>query len=232
MTASRLLAVEPADLAITGVSRHLASRRAVLEGVLWGAAASVLLLTCGVVSGPAGGLVALAAGAGAGCAGTVVSLGRVSRRARALRHEFDMAVAVLLDLVTIQLAGGAGLETALLASSNVGDGWAFDALRSTLGQAQASRRSYWDALVETGRAWGVSSLVEVAHSARLAGEHGARIRATLASKAAMLRARNLAVVEHDAQQRTEQMGLPMILLFLAFLVFVGYPAMSETLGSF
>jgi hypothetical protein len=27
------------------------------------------------------------------------------------------------------------------------------------------------------------------------------------------------------------MGLPMVLLFLSFLLFVGYPAMSQTMGS-
>jgi hypothetical protein len=38
-------------------------------------------------------------------------------------------------------------------------------------------------------------------------------------------------MEFEAQQRTEQMGLPMVVLFLSFLLFVGYPAMSQTMGS-
>ena len=50
-------------------------------------------------------------------------------------------------------------------------------------------------------------------------------------KAGSLRARNLARMEHDAHQRTEQMGLPMVVLFISFLVFIGYPAMAQTMGS-
>ncbi|MEY4031421.1 MAG: hypothetical protein RL573_332, partial [Actinomycetota bacterium] len=78
---------------------------------------------------------------------------------------------------------------------------------------------------------GVWSLVEVAHSAKLAGEHGAKVRQSLITKAASLRARNLARIEHEANQRTEQMGLPMVILFLSFLVFIGYPAMAQTMGA-
>ena len=67
--------------------------------------------------------------------------------------------------------------------------------------------------------------------ARLAGEHGARVRRSLVTKAGSLRARNLARMEYDAHQRTEQMGLPMVVLFMSFLVFIGYPAMAQTMGS-
>lgn len=156
---------------------------------------------------------------------------QIRRSAELKRGEFDLAVAVLLDLVNIQTAGGAGIETALVSAASLGDGWCFDEIRRTLARAQAARTSYWDGLLELGRCWGISSVTEIAHSARLAGEHGARVRQSLVTKASSLREKNLARIEHEAHRRTEQMGLPMVVLFLSFLVFVGYPALAQTMGA-
>jgi len=135
------------------------------------------------------------------------------------------------DEIVGLLAGGAGIETALVSSAALGDGWCFDEIRNTLSRAQSSRTSYWDGLLELGNEKGIRSLTEIACSARLAGEHGARVRQSLIAKATSLRARNLARIEHEAHQRTEQMGLPMVVLFVSFLVFIGYPAMAQTMGS-
>jgi hypothetical protein len=77
----------------------------------------------------------------------------------------------------------------------------------------------------------VESLEEVAQSVQLAGEHGARIRQSLAAKATALRSKNLARIEHEAEQRTEHMGLPIVLLFLGFILLVGYPAFVGTVGA-
>ena len=106
-----------------------------------------------------------------------------------------------------------------------------ESLRLALARAQSARRSYWDSLRELGQRTQVDSLEEVAHSVQLAGEHGARIRQSLAAKAHALRARNLARIEHEAEQRTEHMGLPMVVLFLGFILLVGYPAFVGTVGA-
>lgn len=153
------------------------------------------------------------------------------RDARRRRQDMDLAVAVFLDLVNVLLAGGAGIETAMLAAAGAGDGWSFEMIRFALVRAQSSRTPYWDALLELGQSLGVESLDEVAHSVQLAGEHGARIRQSLSSKAQALRMRNLARIEHDAQQQTERMGLPIVALFIAFILLVGYPAYVGTVGS-
>jgi Flp pilus assembly protein TadB len=143
----------------------------------------------------------------------------------------DLAVAVYLDLVNVLLAGGAGVETAMLAAAGAGDGFSFEQIRLALVRAQSSRSSYWDSLRELGERTGVESLEDVAHSVQLAGEHGARIRQSLAAKATALRGRNLARIEHEAEERTEHMGLPIVLLFLGFILLVGYPAFVGTLGA-
>lgn len=231
MKGTRVPALSEQDQFITGVSATEVSRRCLVQSVLVGAGALLIsglvdhfLLSLGVF-----GVAALVVVASV--TGFLRPLRATTRRAVELRAEFDLSVAVLLDLVNIQTAGGAGIETALVSSASVGDGWCFDRIRDALSRAQASRTTFWDGLDELGRRAGVSSLVEIAHSARLSGEHGARVRRSLVTKAGSLRARNLARMEHDAHQRTEQMGLPMVILFMSFLVFIGYPAMAQTMGS-
>ena len=43
-----------------------------------------------------------------------------------------MALSSYLDLVDVVLAGGAGIETALEAAAEAGDGWAFAEIRGAL----------------------------------------------------------------------------------------------------
>lgn len=155
----------------------------------------------------------------------------IAVKAEVRRADMDLAVAVFLDLVNVLLAGGAGVETAVLAAAEAGDGWGFSQIRLSLARSQSARQSYWDGLRVLGRTVGVESLEEVANSVQLAGEHGARVRQSLATKALALRHRNLARIEHDAQRRTEQMGLPVVLLFMGFIALVGYPAFVGTIGA-
>ena len=66
---------------------------------------------------------------------------------------------------------------------------------------------------------------------QLAGQQGARVRASLAAKAASLRGHQLAAVEAAAHSASERMALPTVLMFVGFLLFIGYPAVAEILGS-
>ena len=218
------LVIGDADYRITNTEPRAIARESIILTALSSIIGFAVLVSVGV--SPVGCFVL---GIAAGIGGFVLPIHRVRQRAENLRGELDLAVSVLLDRMNIQMAGGAGIETALLSAASLGDGWCFRRIRQALAGAQASRRSYWDALVELGQTIGCQSLVEIAHSARMAGEHGARIRQTLTSKSTSLRARNLARIEYQAQQRTEQMGLPMVVLFVSFLIFVGYPAMAQTM---
>jgi hypothetical protein len=161
----------------------------------------------------------------------MMTIAQLKTMATKLQRDMDLSVAVFLDLINVLLAGGAGVETAMIAAAGAGDGWGFEQLRTAMARAQSSRRSYWDALRETGEAFGIESLEEVANSVQLAGEHGARIRQSLSSKAASLRIRNLARIEHEAEQRTERMGIPVVLLFIGFILLVGYPAFAGTVAA-
>ena len=155
----------------------------------------------------------------------------VKREADKIRRQLDLSTAVFLDLVNVMIAGGAGIETSVLAASNSGAGPGFSLIRLAVMRAQSARVSYWDSLADLGRQVNVASLVEVAHTVQLAGQHGARVRESLAAKAEALRKKNLARVEFEEEQRTEKIGLPLVVLFLGFLVLIGYPAFVQTVTS-
>ena len=146
-----------------------------------------------------------------------------ARRRRGFRH----ALSAYLDLVNILLAGSAGIETALFAAADAGDGWAFDRLRTALDRARTTGRSPWDTYAELGVALGVSELSELAASVALAGSHGARIRASLAAKADALRGHQVAETEAAAEAATERMTIPLAVLLLGFLVLIAYPAVEQ-----
>ena len=146
-------------------------------------------------------------------------------RAREARRNFRASFSAYLDLVSILLAGGAGIETALVAASRVGDGPSFRSVARCLEVARTARRSPWDVLAEHGERIGVEELPQLASTIRLGGEQGARMTASLVAKAESMRAKQMADVEARANSATERMGLPMVMLFLGFLALLGYPAM-------
>ena len=143
---------------------------------------------------------------------------QVERRRRAFRH----ALSAYLDLVTIILAGGGGLETALQAAADAGDGWAFAEIRRALRSARLSGRTPWDVFDELGEELGVDELRELAASAHLAGDQGARIRASLSAKADSMRAHQTAAIETQAEAATEKMLLPVVALVVGMILFIGF----------
>lgn len=145
------------------------------------------------------------------------------RKRRAFRH----ALSSYLDLVNVLLAGGAGIETALYAAADAGDGWGYQAIRSELRRARLTGSSPWDAFATLGQCLGINELSELAANVSLAGSHGARIRASLAAKADTLRGHQVAETEAAAEAATERMTIPVAVLLLGFLIFIAYPAVAQ-----
>ena len=77
----------------------------------------------------------------------------------------------------------------------------------------------------------MTELVELSATVSLAGTEGARVRDSLAVKAASLRDHALAEAEAEAQSTTEKMALPVVLLFLGFLILIGYPAVDAVVNN-
>jgi Flp pilus assembly protein TadB len=148
------------------------------------------------------------------------------------RQEFRRALGAFLDLVVISLAGGAGVESALRDAAGIGRGWAFRQLDNALEVTGLTGETPWAALARLGQEVGVDELSELAASVSLAGTEGARVRDSLAVKASSLRDHALAEAEAEAQATTERMALPLVMLFLGFLILIGYPAVDIILTGF
>ena len=147
------------------------------------------------------------------------------------RRDFDHAFALYLDLVSLVLAGGGGIETSLLEAAETGDGWAFQQIRAALGAARLTGRTPWEAFGELGERLRISTLEELAASVSLAGEQGAKVRASLTAKAASLREHEVREAEADAESASERMTIPLVMLLFGFVVFIGYPAVIRVLSS-
>jgi Flp pilus assembly protein TadB len=217
------------DLAVLGRSPevHIAEKSTLaLFGLLLVPATSALLALGGAhvpLAIPLWGALLFAA------AGFFVPDLGIHAEAQARRRDFRHALGAFLDLVVIALAGGGGVETALSDAVSVGNGWAFDQIRHALDTARLAREPPWHALGRLGSELGVPELADLAASVSLAGTEGAKVRASLAAKAASLRTHELADAETTAQAATERMSLPVVVLFAGFLAFIGYPAIEHVL---
>jgi Flp pilus assembly protein TadB len=219
-----------ADLALT---EHVAQDM-VVQKLVGGLIGSFLPIACGAListvgANPATSLVWLGSVV-CGLLGFMLPDRILRNTAQRRRKSFLHAFSSFLDLTNVLLAGGAGTETALLAAADAGDGWAFEQLRNALVRARSSHHSPWVELAALGERFNLTQVIEVAGSVQLAGEHGARIRSSLSAKAESLRHRQMSEIEAAANSSTERMGMPMVLLFLAFIVLIGYPAVTLIVG--
>lgn len=218
------------DLAVIGrpVPTHLAQQASCgLAGFLAPVAAQLLLtladLTLGITPPVLAALVLAVLG-------FMTPTLQVRAEAKRRRIGFRHALSAYLDLVGITLAGGAGVDSALRESAAVGHGWAFAQLRRALEGARLTRTTPWAGLRQLGDELDVSALSELAASVSLAGTEGAKVRASLAAKATALRTHQITDAEADAQAATERMSLPVMVLFLGFLIFLGFPALTQVLS--
>lgn len=147
---------------------------------------------------------------------------QVEHRRQGFRH----ALSSWLDLVTVILAGGGGIETALTGAANAGGGWAFDEIRTALRRAELTGRPPWDVLDQLGETLGISELRELAASVRLAGRNGAKVRQSLEAKADALRVQQVADLEAAAETRTEKMIVPVTVMVLGLTLFIGFGAVD------
>jgi len=163
-------------------------------------------------------------------AGFVVPDASLRQRAKARRKSFRYALSAFLDLVSISLAGGGLVQGSLQDAAAVGRGWAFDEFRRPLELTREKGRPPWEDVGELGAELGVPELEELAASLTLAGAEGARVRSSLMAKAESLRQRRMSEAEAEANESSERMVLPLVLLGMGFLLFLGYPAVSRVLG--
>jgi CHASE3 domain sensor protein len=89
----------------------------------------------------------------------------------------------------------------------------------------------WMALGELGKETGVAELRDLSAALELVADDGAKVRQSLAARAASLRRRELADAEGRAQARSQSMLVAQMLLAIGFLIFLIYPAITRVLSS-
>ena len=216
-----------ADLAVVGrpVEHHMALRAA---GATAGLGAVVLVGSfLGLLGAPVTPITVGWFAVGAALIGFVLPDSAARRAAVERRRAFREALAFFLDLVSVALAGGAGVGTALRQASDAGDGWAFVQIRSALRQAQVQRQPAWAALGQLGVELGISELEELGSAVALAEGEGASVRQSLAAKGASIRDHQLADAEAHASSATVRMAAPLVLLGVSFCAFVLYGAINS-----
>jgi Flp pilus assembly protein TadB len=150
---------------------------------------------------------------------------QVDKRRRDFRH----AIGAFLDLVAMNLSGGRGVPEALMAASEIGEGWAFWRIRDALANARISGQTPWQALGVLGEEVQVSELKDLSAALSLVAEDGAKVRESLTARAVSLRRRELADLEGQAGERSQSMLVAQMLLAGAFLIFLMYPAIQTLL---
>lgn len=217
------------DLAVVGrdLDAHLAEKATLtLLGLL---APLVLEVALTLLAAPPDPVLPVVFCLGLAAVGFLVPDLHVRAEARRRRADARHALSAYLDLVVVSLAGGAGPDGALTDAAAVGHGWAFDQVRRALDTARLTRVPPATTLAQLGTEIGSRDLSELAASLSLAGTEGARVRASLAARAESLRTHLLTDTDAAARAGTERLGLPWGLLFLGFLVFLGYPALHQIL---
>jgi len=147
------------------------------------------------------------------------------------RRDFRHAIGAFLDLVAMNLAGGRGVPEALMAASEIGEGWAFWRIRDALSNARLTGQTPWQALGVLGEDVQVDELRDLAGALSLVAEDGAKVRESLTARAASLRRRELADLEGQAAERSQSMLVAQMVMAGAFLVFLVYPAVQVLLNS-
>ena len=173
-----------------------------------------------------------AAGCGACCSRPRVLLPgpeRAPRRRHPARGVFRHALSAFLDLVVISLAGGAGSRRPHQRLRRVAPARRSPGCAASAGGRPVTRQPPWSASASPRPGAGRRRDGRAGRQITLAGTEGAKVKTSLAAKAATLRAHQLAAAETQAQAATERMSLPLVLLFAGFLVLVGFPAIVHVL---
>lgn len=154
----------------------------------------------------------------------------VVQAAERRRHELRRALSCYLDLVAMSLAGGRGIPEALPTAARIGTGWAFELLRSTIDRARLVGDTPWAALADLGKRTGMQELQDLGGALMLVADDGAKVRQSLTARASTQRRRQLAEAEGAAAKADQSMEMAQVVLFIGFVLFLGFPAVVAVMG--
>jgi tight adherence protein C len=210
----------PADLAITMTSPELFAGSLVtstMMGALLGAFATIPPTLAGFRVPAVVSVVVFVAGCGVGAMFPAVS---VRSDAAVQRRDFVHALSAYLDCLILLLASGLGPDAAMQQAAQQGHGPAFDLLQRAASRSRLGTATVWQSYKDLADEIAVPQLAEIASAGLLAGEQGAAIRDSLTAKARSMRAMSLAAEAADGHRRSNTMYAPIVLIALAFIIFV------------
>lgn len=199
--------------------------RHALFGVLGMAALASLAAEAGLGLSP----LAVATAAIAGLLAGRLPAHTVPRAARRARSAMLTELAFLLDLVSLGLVAGRGLNEALDSAIQIGHGPLFTHLGVSLDRARLTGTSQPAAIGSLGRELDMPELREVAATFARATAEGSVAYESLRARARGLRDRQRASTEGDAAANTETMTLGPHLILAGYLLFLLYPALVSIL---
>lgn len=216
-----------ADLAVTDTSLDDFAIEKARAGAAAGLCVALVVKLAGLLSG---GMPLLIVGILAGAMGYLAPDFELKKKAKARRVEFSRALTSFITLIGSSISGGGGVTTAMSDAVAMGNGWVFDKLRNALDEAALNGTSSWHALDALGCQLQVTALIELAGSLTLAGNSGARVTETLHSRAESSRAKELAEMRSEAEAKSSTLGLPVGLMLIGWVIFLGFPAVASLAG--
>jgi len=214
------------DLEPTAWGARLASNAVVLGG--FGLFAWLVAEAVGLHPAPSAGILGVLAMAVFGALGTATSLwGEAAKR----RAHFGRVVTVWLRLTNLAMAAGVGLEEATQQAAQIGSDWVLVWIGEVLAEAGMNAVTMWTALEDLGRRLEVPILGQVAASLELAGTEGARARLSMQALAASSRDAELAAARAEANRVSQRLFAPGIVVVLAYMIYLGAPAVHQLSGA-
>ena len=214
------------DLAVVGLRAEEFAMDKLKAGALGAAIVGGSLFAVGLARGPLLLIALLGGFVGFYLAQDV----QLRKKAAVRRREFVDTVTAFIGLVSVSIAGGGGVMSAMNSAASLGDGWALERIRLVLDEAATRNETPWVSLDRLGSQLGIPSLVELGGSMQLAAQSGAKISDSLAARAQSARARELAERLAEEEQTSEALGVPVVVMLLAWVGFLGYPAVVNVIG--
>ena len=153
---------------------------------------------------------------------------RIERRRKELRH----AANDFVQLVAVGLTTDQSVEEAVAFALGIGDGDAFERLRTRVVAAPARGVPVWEAIDEFGSHYEIRELCEFAGSVERQGLQGVSITQTVSGLAAAMRATALDELEREADRANANLSGPTIGFVVATIVFLAYPLAQRISDAF
>ena len=150
-------------------------------------------------------------------------------RAAARRRQMRYALVSYLTLVAMYRASGLAMEPALLRAASSSPAWTFKKIGDRIASSSREGESPWTSLSNLAGELGINELADLASIAHTAADRGAGVYSVMMARASSLRRELQKLEEAAAARATTYLKLPMLLLLLAAMGFLAFPALSNFL---